>query len=153
VSGWPALDGFATWLRSAGYKRRPGQLLLRGAAHLGHWTSARGVETGRIHPGVLDAFAQNLPPVRTGKRIAAIGSPGEVLGIQDDDVAEVGLWLLPTLQYTYGDPRRAFNITKDIETSRQETLLSSPTSAGAWGTLRRDRLCLWSKGLPVAETE
>lgn len=55
------LDGFAKWLRSAGYKRRPGQLLLRGAAHLGHWTSARGVETGRIRAGVLDAFARHLP--------------------------------------------------------------------------------------------
>jgi hypothetical protein len=41
----------------------------------------------------------------------------------------------------------------DIEISRQETLLSSATSYGAGGTLRRDRLCLWSKGLPVAETE
>lgn len=55
------LDGFAKWLRSAGYKRRPGQLLLRGAAHLGHWISARGVETGRIRTGVLDAFARHLP--------------------------------------------------------------------------------------------
>lgn len=55
------LDGFAEWLRSAGYKRRPGQLLLRGAAHLGHWTSARGVEIGRIRAGVLDAFARHLP--------------------------------------------------------------------------------------------
>ena len=55
------LDGFAEWLRSAGYKRRPGQLLLRGAAHLGHWTSARGVEIGRIRAGVLKAFARHLP--------------------------------------------------------------------------------------------
>lgn len=55
------LDGFAEWLRAAGYKRRPGQLLLRGAAHLGHWTSARGVGTGRIHAGVLDAFVRHLP--------------------------------------------------------------------------------------------
>jgi len=29
------VEGFAAWLRSAGYKRRPGQLRLRGAAHLG----------------------------------------------------------------------------------------------------------------------
>ena len=41
----------------------------RGAAHLGHWTSARGVETGRIRAAVLDAFARHLahlclpPPV------------------------------------------------------------------------------------------
>lgn len=55
------LDGFAEWLRSAGYKRRPGQLLLRGAAHLGHWISARGGGIGRIEAGVLDAFARHLP--------------------------------------------------------------------------------------------
>lgn len=55
------LDGFAEWLRSAGYKRRPGQLLLRGAAHLGHWTAAGGGRTGRIHAGAHEAFAQHLP--------------------------------------------------------------------------------------------
>lgn len=52
------LDGFADWLRAAGYKRRPGQLLLRGAAHLGHWTAR--VRTDRINAGVLDAFARHL---------------------------------------------------------------------------------------------
>ena len=31
------LDGFADWLRVAGYKQRPAQQTLRGAAHLGHW--------------------------------------------------------------------------------------------------------------------
>ena len=55
------LDGFAEWLRSAGYKRRPGQLVLRGAAHLGHWTVARGVPLDRITEEGLDSFAQHLP--------------------------------------------------------------------------------------------
>lgn len=40
--------GLADSLHSAGYKRRPGQLVLRGAAHLAHWTSARGGPTERI---------------------------------------------------------------------------------------------------------
>ena len=43
------LDGFAHWLRAAGYKRRPGQLLLRGAAHLWHWAAC--VRTDRINAG------------------------------------------------------------------------------------------------------
>jgi hypothetical protein len=52
------LDGFADLLRAAGYKRRPGQLVLRGAAHLGLW--AARVRTDRINAGVLDAFARHL---------------------------------------------------------------------------------------------
>lgn len=55
------VDGFAAWLGSAGYKRRPGQLLLRGAAHLGYWAAACGVRTGRITEAVLGAFAGHLP--------------------------------------------------------------------------------------------
>jgi integrase/recombinase XerD len=55
------LEGFAEWLRSAGYKRRPGQLLLRGAAHLGHWIAARGVRAGDVHAEVLAAFAHHVP--------------------------------------------------------------------------------------------
>lgn len=55
------IDGFADWLRSAGYKRRPGQLVLRGAAHLGHWISAHGVPTHLINEEVLDGFARHLP--------------------------------------------------------------------------------------------
>ena len=54
------LDGFAVWLRSAGYKRRPGQLLLRGAAHLGHWTATRGMREDQITAAVLDVFARHL---------------------------------------------------------------------------------------------
>lgn len=55
------LDGLADWLRAAGYKRRPGQLVLRGAAHLGHWTAVRGVPIDEITDGVLDSFARHLP--------------------------------------------------------------------------------------------
>jgi len=54
------MDGLADWLHSAGYKRRPGQLVLRGAAHLAQWTSARGGPIDRIDEGVLQAFADHL---------------------------------------------------------------------------------------------
>lgn len=55
------LNGFAGWLRLAGYKQRPAQLTLRGAAHLGHWASAHGVPTERVDDVVSDAFARHLP--------------------------------------------------------------------------------------------
>jgi hypothetical protein len=55
------VDGFADWLRAAGYKRRPGQLALRGAAHFAHWASSRGVPLDRIgEGGVLESFAGHL---------------------------------------------------------------------------------------------
>ena len=54
------LEEFADWLHSAGYKRRPGQLLLRGAAHLGHWIAARGIQTDGVDQGVLAAFARHV---------------------------------------------------------------------------------------------
>ena len=55
------LEGLADWLHSAGYKQRPGQLLLRGAAHFGHWIAARGIRTDGIRDGVLTAFARHVP--------------------------------------------------------------------------------------------
>ena len=55
------LDGFADWSRVAGYKQRPAQQTLRGAAHLGHWASAHGVPTERVDDAVSDAFARHLP--------------------------------------------------------------------------------------------
>ena len=54
------MDGLAEWLHAAGYKRRPAQLVLRGAAHLAHWTSAGGGPIDRIDEGVLQAFADHL---------------------------------------------------------------------------------------------
>lgn len=54
------VDGFAGWLRSAGYKRRSGQLRLRGAAHLGYWAAACGVPTDRITEAVFGAFVGHL---------------------------------------------------------------------------------------------
>jgi hypothetical protein len=54
------VDGFACWLRSAGCKRRPGQLRLHGAAHLGYWAAAYGVSTDRITEAVLGAFVHHL---------------------------------------------------------------------------------------------
>jgi len=55
------MEGFAGWLRAAGYQRRPAQLALRGAAHLGHWATGRGVPIERFDEEVLDAFARHLP--------------------------------------------------------------------------------------------
>lgn len=55
------LHGFAGWLRSVGYKQRPAQLTIRGAAHLGHWTSAHGVPIERVDDEGSDAFARHLP--------------------------------------------------------------------------------------------
>lgn len=57
------MNGFAGWLHSAGYRRRPAQLTLRAAAHLGHWASARGILTGQFDEQ-LDAFVRHLPACR-----------------------------------------------------------------------------------------
>ncbi len=54
------LDALAGWLRSAGYRQRPAQLALRGAAHLSHWAKARGLPTARLGEGILDAFVGHL---------------------------------------------------------------------------------------------
>ena len=58
------LNGFAGWLRSAGYKRRPAQLTLRGASHLGYWALAHGVASEQFDNDVLDAFQVIFPPAR-----------------------------------------------------------------------------------------
>lgn len=54
------MDGFAAWLRSAGYKRRPGQLALRGAAHLGEWASSCGSIADRLGEEAVNSFTQHL---------------------------------------------------------------------------------------------
>ena len=54
------MDYFAEWLRSAGYRRRPAQLLLRGAAHLSQWGSIRKVRIDQIDQPALDSFARHL---------------------------------------------------------------------------------------------
>ena len=79
------LDGFAGWLHSAGYKRRPGQLLLRGAAHLGHWTARVRTE---INTQILGAFARHLRtcacphPFRGGDRYHYEGAQRFVTHLQ-----------------------------------------------------------------------
>ncbi len=55
------LDCFAGWLHATGYKRRPAQLTLRGAAHLGFWASEHDVPIERFDEEVLDAFLRHLP--------------------------------------------------------------------------------------------
>jgi integrase/recombinase XerD len=83
------VDRFANWLRSAGYKRRPGQLALRGAAHVGYWTSARSVPTDQIDDGVLTSFARHLPtcacahPFHGGDRYHREGAQRFVEHLQD----------------------------------------------------------------------
>lgn len=54
------MDYFADWLHAAGYKRRPAQLLLRGAAHLAHWASIHKVGIDRLDRPILDHFARHL---------------------------------------------------------------------------------------------
>ena len=54
------IDGFADRLHSAGYKRRPAQLILRGAAHLGHWASIHKIPIRRIDQRVLHSFFRHL---------------------------------------------------------------------------------------------
>lgn len=55
------LDGFAAELRARGYPRRSGQLLLRGAAHLGHWALVRRLPLDRVTPDVLASFIDHVP--------------------------------------------------------------------------------------------
>lgn len=54
------MDPFADWLHAAGYKRRPAQLLLRGAAHLGHWVSVHEVRIDQLGQPVIDTFVRHL---------------------------------------------------------------------------------------------
>ena len=55
------LNCFAGWLHSAGYKRRPAQLTLRGAAHLGFWALEHGVPIEQCDEEVIDAFSRRNP--------------------------------------------------------------------------------------------
>jgi len=54
------MDRFADWLHSAGYRRRPAQLLLRGAAHISHWASIRKVRIDELNQQLLDTFVRHL---------------------------------------------------------------------------------------------
>ena len=54
------LDDFAQWLHASGYKQRPAQLILRGAAHFGHWTSQQGVPIEHIDDESIDTFVRHL---------------------------------------------------------------------------------------------
>jgi integrase/recombinase XerD len=55
------LDDFAQCLHTSGYKQRSAQLILRGAAHFGHWTSEQGVPIDHIDDELIDTFARHLP--------------------------------------------------------------------------------------------
>lgn len=54
------MDGFAEQLYSTGYRQRPSQLILRGAAHLGHWASIRRIPVRRLNQRVLESFVCHL---------------------------------------------------------------------------------------------
>lgn len=54
------IDCFADWLHTAGYRRRPAQLLLRGAAHLSHWASIRKVRIDEIDQKLFGTFVHHL---------------------------------------------------------------------------------------------
>jgi integrase/recombinase XerD len=54
------LDSFAGWLHSVGYKRRPAQLSLRGAAHFGCWASEQSVPIERFDEEVIGTFSRHL---------------------------------------------------------------------------------------------
>src|SRR5438128_1951094 len=68
------MDPFADWLKSAGFRRRSAQLLLRGAAHLGEWAAIEQVRIEQFDQRVLDTFAGHLAtcccthPFRGGDR-------------------------------------------------------------------------------------
>jgi hypothetical protein len=55
------MDSFADWLQLRGYKRRPAQLALRGAAHLGCWASTCGIPIGSLDETVVDSFIHHVP--------------------------------------------------------------------------------------------
>lgn len=55
------LDGFARWMKSAGYQHRPGQLSLRAAAHVGYWLSAHEVSIANLDDTHVDLFLGHLP--------------------------------------------------------------------------------------------
>ena len=55
------MDSFADWLQTKGYKRRPAQLTLRGAAHFACWASTRDIPIGFLDETVVDSFTRHVP--------------------------------------------------------------------------------------------
>lgn len=55
------LDDFAQALQSCGYRQRPAQLILRAAAHFGHWVSEHVVPIEQIDNEFIDTFTRHLP--------------------------------------------------------------------------------------------
>jgi site-specific recombinase XerD len=54
------MDCFADRLHAAGYRRRPAQLLLRGAAHLSYWALIRKVRIEEIDQRLFGTFVNHL---------------------------------------------------------------------------------------------
>jgi site-specific recombinase XerD len=55
------LDDLAQWLQLSGYKQRPAQLILRAAAHFGHWVSEYAVPIEQLCDELIDSFVRHLP--------------------------------------------------------------------------------------------
>ena len=83
------MDSFADWLQTKGYKRRPAQLTLRGAAHFACWASTRGIPIGFLDETVVDAFTRHVPtcicrhPFRGRNKYHAAGARRLVEHLQD----------------------------------------------------------------------
>ena len=77
----------------AGYKRRPGQLLLRGAAHFGYWTATRRVRTSDVDERVLATFCRHVArctcvhPFRGRDRYHRAGAQHLLAHLQRVDIA------------------------------------------------------------------
>jgi len=57
----PFVEGFAQFLRAAGYVRGSVLRYLRAAAHLGTWMHAHSVVTAMLDERTLEAFTAHLP--------------------------------------------------------------------------------------------
>lgn len=99
----PAGPHFADGLRSAGYRQRPAQLALRGAAHLSQWAAARGIPTARLGEATLDAFVDHLStcgcphPFRGRDSYHAPGAYGHCPAALIAAVPTVAAWKLASL--------------------------------------------------------
>lgn len=60
----PFLDGFATWLRDAGFSLGAGRCYLLAAEHLGVWLARRRIEITEVEDPVIDRFVKHLASCR-----------------------------------------------------------------------------------------
>lgn len=58
------LDAFASDLHASGFGWQMGGQHLRGAVHVGHWASSRGIAVDALDDDVITAFVEHLPKCR-----------------------------------------------------------------------------------------